>query len=78
MIHPLPVTIQVLAVEVGNVLIAQEQEKKMKRHGPKGDKVKSIKWWDDKKSEDCNFLTHPPPIGTPEFESRIRRVPIDI
>ena len=59
-------------------------EKQKKRHGPKGDRVKSIKWWDDKKSEDNSFPTHPPPIVNPvpdpvdKFDSRIRGVPIDI
>ena len=64
-------------------------EKKKKRHGPKGDCIKSIKWWDDKGSinspEESNFPTHPPTLVPPfmtgpdnNFESRIRGVPPDI
>ena len=60
------------------------KEKQKKRHGPKGDKVKSITWRDDKKSDDCNFPTHPPPIVTlvpdpvTKFEPRIRGIPFEI
>lgn len=59
-------------------------EKQKKRHGPKGNRVKSIRWWDDKKSNDKSFLTHQPPIINPapdpvdKFDSQIRGVPIDI
>ena len=81
MIHPLPVTIRVPAVEVVDVLIVQEHEKK--RHGSKLN-TKSISWWDDTKSVNKNLPTHPPPLVDPapgpvdKFNSRIRGVPNDI
>ena len=44
----------------------KRHEKKKKRHGPKGGRVKSIKWWGDKKPinsfEELSLPTHTPPL----------------
>ena len=59
------------------------KKKQKKHHGSKLN-LKSISWWDDKKSDDKNFPTHPPPVVDPvpgpvdKFDSRIRGVPTDI
>lgn len=85
MIDRLQVTTQVPVVAVDVGCIDQEQGEKGKRNAMvQRNKVKSIKWWDDKKSEDIGFPTHPPQIIKPvpdpvdKFESRIRGIPFDI